>query len=67
MSDGRFAAQAGRLAGRVALLLGWRPDEFWTATPAELAAIFAARDEAAGEATMGRDDLRRMMEQDGHG
>ncbi|HTU11431.1 MAG TPA: phage tail assembly chaperone [Allosphingosinicella sp.] len=23
-------------------LLGWRPDEFWRATPAEMAAIFAA-------------------------
>jgi len=22
-------------------VLGWRPEEFWTATPAELAAVFA--------------------------
>ena len=67
MNEPRFAAQAGRLAGKVALLLGWRPDEFWAATPAELAAIFAARDEAEPGTGVGRDDLERMMEQDGHG
>jgi hypothetical protein len=35
-----FAASAVRLCGQCALLLGWRPAEFWTATPAELASIF---------------------------
>ena len=68
MSDEpRFAAQAGRLAGKVALLLGWRPDEFWTATPAELGAIFSARAESDPHAGMSRDDLKRMMEHDGDG
>jgi hypothetical protein len=33
---------ATRLAGLTGALLGWRPDEFWNATPAELATIFAA-------------------------
>ena len=28
---------ARRLAGAAAQLLGWRPDDFWDATPAELA------------------------------
>jgi hypothetical protein len=37
-----FAAAAVRLAGRAALLLGWRPADFWAATPAELAAVTAA-------------------------
>ena len=32
-----FGETAERLAGAGALLLGWRPDEFWNATPAELA------------------------------
>jgi hypothetical protein len=32
-----FGERACRLAGAAALLLGWRPDEFWKATPAELA------------------------------
>jgi Phage tail assembly chaperone protein, TAC len=31
-----------RLAGLTGALLGWRPSEFWNATPAELAAILAA-------------------------
>jgi hypothetical protein len=67
VNEARFATQAGRLAGRVSLLLGWRPDEFWAATPAELAAIFAARDEAAPATSIGRDELTRLMEQDSHG
>lgn len=40
-------------------LLGWRPDEFWRATPAELACVLRAmsggRDaEAVGAADLGR-------------
>lgn len=31
-----FADNARRLAGQAGLLLGWRPDEFWRATPDEL-------------------------------
>ena len=41
MSD-RFAAGAGRLAGLAGALLGWSPDCFWRATPAELAGVVAA-------------------------
>lgn len=37
-----FTDTAAKLAGQCALTLGWRPDEFWRATPAELAAITAA-------------------------
>ena len=32
-----FGAAAAELAGIAACLLGWRPDDFWSATPAELA------------------------------
>lgn len=32
-----FAHAAARLAGLAAQVLGWRPREFWAATPAELA------------------------------
>ena len=32
-----FGESAAKLAGLTAPLLGWRPDEFWDATPAELA------------------------------
>ena len=51
----RFAEGAGRLAGIAGWLLGWRPDEFWRATPAELASVLrAARgQEVLGEAALG--------------
>ena len=32
-----FGEAAARLCGAASLLLGWRPYEFWDATPAELA------------------------------
>lgn len=41
MSDG-FGAAAVRLAGMAGATLGWTPDVFWRATPAELAAVVAA-------------------------
>jgi uncharacterized phage protein (TIGR02216 family) len=37
-----FADHAVRLAGLAGAALGWRPNEFWRSTPAELAAILAA-------------------------
>jgi Phage tail assembly chaperone protein, TAC len=37
-----FSDTAKRLAGLTGAVLGWRPDEFWSATPAELAAILGA-------------------------
>jgi hypothetical protein len=41
------------------LLLGWRPDEFWGATPAEVAAVLGA---VAGEERAGvsADELGRL-------
>lgn len=32
-----FVPAAARLAALAAQVLGWRPDEFWAATPADLA------------------------------
>lgn len=37
-----FSQCAGLLAGKAAVLLGWRPDDFWNATPSELAGILTA-------------------------
>lgn len=37
-----FAEGARKLAGQAGLLLGWRPDEFWRATPDELETALAA-------------------------
>jgi uncharacterized phage protein (TIGR02216 family) len=57
----RFSEAAGRLAGLAGALLGWRPDEFWRATPAELGAVLGAMT-GPGEECTSRSDLERLME-----
>lgn len=59
----RFGAAAARLSGHAALLLGWTPETFWTATPQELAAILAALAPAGGEG-VDRQTLHSLMERD---
>jgi uncharacterized phage protein (TIGR02216 family) len=57
-AEGLFVVSASRLAGLAALVLGWRPEEFWRATPAELASTF---DVLGGEQVgAGSDDLERL-------
>ena len=56
-----FSDAAARLAGLAGALLGWRPDEFWRATPAELAAVLAAMAPDA-PAPASADDLARLKE-----
>jgi hypothetical protein len=46
-----FADQAARLAGQTALAFGWTPAQFWTLTPAELAAVIAAHADLAADMT----------------
>lgn len=55
-----FAEAAGRLMGVAALLLGWRPAEFWAATPAELATILHGFAEHGGEAGGGGMDAAQL-------
>ena len=62
----RFAAGAQRLAGLVPRALGWRPGEFWNATPAELAAILAPTEQVGGE-PLGRAEMTALMERESHG
>lgn len=57
----RFSESARRLAGAAGALLGWRPEEFWGATPAELAAIMEALSGGA-EAQASRSDIKALME-----
>lgn len=57
-----FGPGAAQLAGLAARALGWRPAEFWQATPAELAAILLPPAES-GE-PLSRHDLNRLMERD---
>lgn len=57
-----FGPAALRLYGVAARLLGWKPDGFWSATPAELAAALAP---PPGDApALDRTELNRMMERD---
>jgi len=61
-----FGAGAVRLAGLAARVLGWRPGEFWAATPAELAAAWAPPEGGARPMPLSRDEFNRLMEQN-HG
>lgn len=56
---GNFEAAAVRLAGMAGALLGWRADEFWNATPAELGTVIGAL--APEEMRASADDLARLM------
>ena len=53
----RLGQRAVVLAGLAARQLGWRPDEFWRATPAEMAAALSEEmvEPVAGE------ELERLM------
>jgi hypothetical protein len=58
-----FGGAALRLAALAARALGWRPQEFWAATPAELAtSLGLGAIEAV--ASLDRGQLQRMMERD---
>ena len=50
-----------RLAGVAARRLGWRPDTFWAATPAELALALAPAP-GVTSAPLSRTELDQMME-----
>lgn len=60
MSD--FASGTPPLAALAAQALGWPPDAFWRATPAELAAALGPTTPVAQG--LSRDDLEALMERD---
>ena len=58
-----FAPRAVRLAGVMARVAGWTPDQFWAATPADAAAVLAAWADDDGSAPpVDRAGLTAMME-----
>ncbi|MDT7934208.1 MAG: phage tail assembly chaperone [Sphingomonadaceae bacterium] len=59
-ADGAFGPRALLLAGLAARVLGWRPAEFWAATPAELAAALGLP--AAHGPALDTQGLRQLME-----
>lgn len=63
MSAARFGSAALALCAVAARALGWRPDEFWNATPAELAAALGLHDGTGGTG-IDRETLQKLMEHD---
>lgn len=56
-----FSESALRLAGLAGAVLGWRPEEFWLATPAELASVLSALAGEEGGVAVAA-DLARLKE-----
>lgn len=59
-----FAHMCRQLCPLAASLLGWRPGDFWAATPAELAMALTPPAAAPPRAGVDRMTLQRLMEQD---
>ena len=66
LGTGRFGDAATALCALAARGLGWRPQEFWNATPAELADCLGLGLSGAADASSGLDrtTLNKLMEQD---
>lgn len=64
-AGGAFGAAAISMMAVMARLFGWRPDEFWNATPEEVAGLLLSMT-AVGDAQpvggMARAQLQQMME-----
>ncbi len=56
-----FRDNALLLCGKSAMLLGWRPCDFWHATPAELACILGVI-AADTETPLARSNITELME-----
>lgn len=61
-----FSDSAARLAAIAAQALGWRPHEFWAATPAELALSLGLRADADAAPPPTRAELAALIERDTH-
>ena len=64
MSFRDAAPEWGWLAARA---LGWRPAEFWQATPSELLTALVDPRGGSGQHAPSRDLIETMMERDTHG
>jgi hypothetical protein len=62
---GAFGAAAASMMAVMARLFGWRPDEFWNATPEEVAGLLQGMTAAVDAQPAGgvaRAQLQQMME-----
>ena len=62
MTDERLGSAAVTLAGLMARVAGWRPGEFWAATPADVRAVLAGWVDRAEEPCFDGAALAAMME-----
>lgn len=62
MADERLDRAAVALAGVMARVAGWRPDEFWAATPADVRTALAGWVVADADAPVDGAALAAMME-----
>lgn len=58
-----FGSHAARLLGVMARVAGWRPEDFWTVTPADVRAVLAGWVDAGGDAGFDGGALAALMEQ----
>ncbi len=63
MTEGPFGAAALSLLGLMARVAGWRPGDFWAATPADVRAVLAGWVEGDAVAPFDGAVLAAMMEQ----
>lgn len=61
-----FGDAATRWCALAARMLGWRPSEFWSATPAELAMALGSPEDLDASPPPSRETIARMMERDSH-
>ncbi|MEL6237186.1 MAG: phage tail assembly chaperone [Pseudomonadota bacterium] len=62
-----FRAAAPQWFALAARALGWRPDDFWSATPSELVGALHDPNTSSNEALPDAQLIRRMMERDSNG
>lgn len=62
-----FADAARRCCALSARLLGWRPPDFWRATPAELAMALTDPSLLDGTTPPSRETIAQLMERDANG
>ena len=61
---GRMGEALPSLIALATRVLGWRPQEFWAATPAELAAALGAMSPATADPGIDRQTLAQLMERE---
>lgn len=62
MTGATFADAAARLAGFAGAVLGWAPDPFWRATPAELAGVVRAMAGDTAALPLDQQTIAKLME-----